>query len=170
MTDKKFTDEEIIKSLECCSNLRDCCECSYFHDKPCIQLKLDALNLINRQKAREQTITEQFNSLGQEYEALYRENVTQKEEIERLKEPISLTMNCDITEDVLEFLKKHKTINVYDNGAVRAEAVKEFAERLKAKEAVHFCKCGQPFVYTDLFNGEIDNLVKEMVGEPNETE
>ena len=46
-----------------------------------------------------------------------------------------------------------------------AEAIKEFAERLKAKEAIHFCKCGEPFVYTDLFNGEVDNLVKEMVGE-----
>ena len=48
---------------------------------------------------------------------------------------------------------------------IRAEAIKEFAEMLKAKEAIHFCKCGEPFVYTDLFNGEVDNLVKEMVGE-----
>jgi precorrin-2 methylase len=47
----------------------------------------------------------------------------------------------------------------------RAEAVKEFAEKLKAKEAVHFCKCGQSFVYTDLFNGEIDNILNEMVDE-----
>lgn len=50
----------------------------------------------------------------------------------------------------------------------KIEAIKEFAERLKAKEAIHFCKCGQPFVYTDLFNGEIDNIVKEMTEENNE--
>lgn len=48
---------------------------------------------------------------------------------------------------------------------IRAEAIKEFAERLKAKEAIHFCKCGEAFVYTDLFNSEIDDLVKESVGE-----
>lgn len=42
----------------------------------------------------------------------------------------------------------------------RLNAIKEFAEELKAKEAVHFCKCGQPFVYTDLFNGEIDDLLE----------
>lgn len=51
---------------------------------------------------------------------------------------------------------------------IKREAIKEFAERLKAKGIVCFCKCGQSFVYTDLFNGEIDNLVNEMVGEENE--
>lgn len=45
---------------------------------------------------------------------------------------------------------------------LKSETIKEFAKRLKAKEAIHFCKCGEPFVYTDLFNGEIDTLVKEM--------
>ncbi len=59
-------------------------------------------------------------------------------------------------------------LNKANVAKAKTEVVKEFAERLKAKEATHFCKCGKPFVYTDLFNGEIDNLVKEMVGEFND--
>ena len=75
----------------------------------------------------------------------------QKAENERLK---SLERN------VYETVEKLKN-------KIESEARKEFAERLKAKEAIHFCKCGEAFVYTDLFNGEIDNLVKEMEKDNN---
>ena len=54
----------------------------------------------------------------------------------------------------LEQLAKHLD-------SIRAEAIKEFAERLKE---THYMKKGEVvgrFIYTD----EIDNLVKEMVGE-----
>ena len=51
MTDHKFTDDEIIKALECCSsnNNANCKECPY-DDKGC-EFEQDALALINRQKA-----------------------------------------------------------------------------------------------------------------------
>ena len=62
----------------------------------------------------------------------------------------------------IERLNGYLDVISYSTGKIKAEAIKEFAERLKAKEAVHFCKCGQPFVYTDLFNGEIDQIAKEM--------
>ena len=44
---------------------------------------------------------------------------------------------------------------------VRAEAIKEFAERAKIEYFTEFF-CGQKF---DLIHGWIDDLVKEMVGE-----
>ena len=56
MTDKKFTDEEIIKALECCSTDRgDCDKCAL--QKECKNTPFYtaaakvALDLINRQKA-----------------------------------------------------------------------------------------------------------------------
>ena len=56
MTDKKFTDEEIIKALECCSaDKGDCDKCVL--QKECKNTPFytaaakAALNLINRQKA-----------------------------------------------------------------------------------------------------------------------
>lgn len=51
MTDKKFTDEEIIETLECCAYSDGCerCQCS----KQCdgAEHLINALDLINRQKA-----------------------------------------------------------------------------------------------------------------------
>jgi hypothetical protein len=48
-----MTDNDIIKGLVSCAELIDnpCSQCPYLHGKPCLQLKRDALNLINRQKA-----------------------------------------------------------------------------------------------------------------------
>jgi hypothetical protein len=48
---------------------------------------------------------------------------------------------------------------------IRAEAIKEFAERLKVKQAFHYCVNGETIEITDMINATIDNLVKEMVGE-----
>ena len=134
MTDNKFTDKEIMKALECCSNLRDCCECSYFHDKPCIQLKLDALDLINRQNT----------------------------EIERLVSRVSVL--AEIEKDYALKYGNDFDVSIVKK-QIRHEAVKEFAERLKKKA---FYVGG--FTYLTVKVDDIDNLVKEMVGEPNETE
>ena len=59
MTEHKFTDEEIIRALECCytNDSNDCYKCPYtaestaemFCDK---KLQKDALGLINRQRQR----------------------------------------------------------------------------------------------------------------------
>ena len=56
MTDKKFTDEEIIKALECCStDVREntCPKCAFYKKHRCSTLMLNAVSdLINRQKAQ----------------------------------------------------------------------------------------------------------------------
>ena len=54
MTDKKFTDEEIIETLERCSKRDGCFGCAkaYMHSENCIRiLEAECLDLINRQKA-----------------------------------------------------------------------------------------------------------------------
>lgn len=56
MTDKKYTDEEIIKALECC---KDCC-CKQCDEEPDFQ---EAINLINRQKAEIEGLNIQVREL-----------------------------------------------------------------------------------------------------------
>jgi hypothetical protein len=48
-----MTDNEIIKALECCHITCGCSECAYVDcPEDCVEtMKLDALNLINRQQA-----------------------------------------------------------------------------------------------------------------------
>ena len=69
---------------------------------------------------------------------------------------------CSIKEDILRM----PTANVVEAGKIeqiKTEAVKEFAERLKGK----YLKQKGVFVGRLMYADEIDNLVKEMVGEDN---
>lgn len=147
MTDKKFTDEEIIKALECC---KDCC-CKQCDEEPDFQ---EAIDLINRQKA-------EIEQLKRNYDALkYQENLSNrhcrnicepkyKAEIERLKENLNIELEKYATE--------------YDN-TIKAEAYKEFADMVKKniKEVWNYdngtCSC------VLVLTKDIDNLLKEMVG------
>ena len=139
--DKKPTDNEIIKALECCSSGDSGCEKDCPLSKECDspiksgeKIMQSALDLINRQKA----------------------------EIERLHKNI----------DVL------RTVNKSQKGLVemcektaKAEAYKEFAERLKEyREIVGYdrdlkCDIYGSHIHIDI--DEFDNLLKELVGEDN---
>lgn len=52
MTDKKLTDGEIVKALECCkSDTAFCTECPYYKIGECIEkMCADSIDLINRLK------------------------------------------------------------------------------------------------------------------------
>ena len=123
-----MTDNEIIKALECCihDDYDYCEECPYLKNKPCHEgLIQDAFNLINRQKA----------------------------EIERLETELGFAKAFRKETDA-EFSLMHRK---YGNmlKTAKAEAVKEFAERLKPRLGF-----GRYLSYD-----ELDNLVKETVGE-----
>lgn len=108
-----MTGNEIKKALECCWIKGLCNGCPLDKDAggtPCKQLGNNALDLINRQQA----------------------------EIEMLKEPTSLIINCEVTEDMLKTLKNQKVITISNDEVesiclwdehVRFEAIKEFAEQ-----------------------------------------
>ena len=146
MTDKKFTNEEIIKALELCSNvIHDCQGCPFVPDHKChYVLKTNALDLINRQKA-------EYENLDTKLKAMRGAANSYKAENERLNEIIK---NCH-----KEILQKCDSCN----NRIKAEAYKEFAEKLK-KDL--FYKCGDiNYSETCDFRKLIDNLLKEMVGE-----
>ncbi len=100
MTDKKFTDEEIIKALECHINAEDCVSCEVFDWCEEILLTELVLDLINRQKA----------------------------EIERLKECPKCVYEYD--GEVMEYCVQSPCSNFKTVEQVKAEACKNFSQKL----------------------------------------
>ena len=154
-----MTDNEIIKALECCSKYpeeQDCSECPLnSRGADCLDFELGkfVLDLINRQKeeierlkTENKDISEQFRILDVECERLEKANEKQKAEIERLNSPYEMQVEAS---------KKLEN-------SIKAEAVKEFAERLKKKAVM---VRGYFIVRFLIDTYSIDNLVKEMVGE-----
>ena len=78
------------------------------------QIIINALDLINRQKAKYEDLLEQFRVLDCECERLEKANAKQKAEIER------------VTEENKNFADIGKMYS-----EIKAEAIKEFAKRLK---------------------------------------
>lgn len=90
MTEHKFTDEEIIRALECCvaGRVANCDECPF--DKCCTdgtnKMLNNALDLINRQRAEIDWLTSAVNNSTQEFLKLHDTYQEQRAEIERLEE------------------------------------------------------------------------------------
>lgn len=122
-----YTDEEIIKALECCSeNGAGCHICPLRKERGCKNF-FDA-DIIKRQRA----------------------------EIERLNAENMLTMS-ERNAFRTSFYEVSKRLK-----HAKSEAVKEFAERLKARVIEDFLE-----YKTDATISYIENLVKEMLGDSN---
>ena len=130
MTDKKFTDEEIIRNYEWCIGCTSdrCRECTMDEEGFCEEELQDlVLDLINRQKA----------------------------EIEKLK-------GSTIVSNIMGSQKIKRE--------AKAEAYKEFAEKIKKSikenvdEAWHRDD-GNGIYDAEYVLDDVDNLLKEMVGE-----
>lgn len=133
-----MTDKEIIFSLECCDNGK-CSECSFAFKGGCtLKLRTRALNLINRQQA----------------------------EIERL-ESLVKTQGIEIDE-LNKFANERldKFTERYDRN-LKAEAIKEFAERLGDYKEYRYNENCDFVPYVSL--SDIEKVVSEMVGIENET-
>lgn len=60
MTERKFTDEQIIEALECCANTRDCHNCHLIDEDSCTCKDLNyVLDLVNRQRAEIERLRKQ---------------------------------------------------------------------------------------------------------------
>ena len=82
----------------------------------------------------------------------------QQAEIERLKYQVNRLKNYDERRDI--------ALHSMLIAKAKSEAHKEFAERLKERQQTFI---GDEYAYKFIYLIEIDNLVKEMVGETNDT-
>ena len=173
-----MTDAEIIKALECCCDTREfvCTDrCPLYNcDCDCWSvLKHDVLNLINRQRA-EIEISEAIHKKALEeirdlHGTIYHQEEiieTQKAEIEKLTNHIldvtkmmkAKNNELEAATAKIERLKKGWTADIIETNNIKAEAIKEFAERLKDRVF-------NPNNKFDWFLDDVDSLVKEMVGD-----
>ena len=137
-----MTDNEIIKALECCIHDRIGCEkCPLFGDGSpnCWEaIRKNTLDLINRLKRESNKYRNKVQAQKGELTRVYKENDV-------------LKTNCDSMCLSMPNMAK----------AERAEAIKEFAERLKDEPSINIA--GQEHLV--ILKTYIDNLVKEMVGD-----
>lgn len=136
----KYTDEQIKKGAECCLGTKVCSGCPFYEeDVYCRKVLAQSIfDIINRQEA----------------------------EIERSQDEIAEYQNRVLCSKGLILTK---SLTEYDEliNDIASEAIKEFAERLK--KSAFDCDVSFGFGrehYTEAVTVfEIDNLVKEMVGE-----
>lgn len=174
MMTKKFTDEETIEALECCQREydTDCEKCPYnkYSRTGCRgALSEDTLDLINRQKAENEELVGNIDRLKEENGNLTVEFQSMRNAANGFKnELFDKTELLKTATAEIERLQKEKDeyAYLYDKhintafSHIKAEACKEFAERLK--QFLLLNREGEMSVIT--FEN-IDNLLKEMVGE-----
>lgn len=121
MSKRKYTDEEIVKALECCQShtITDCRDCpNRASGDNCVnELMRNALDLIKRQKAEIAVLTTAVDNSTKEFLKLHDEYQDQKEEIERLN------IELDAMRGAANSYKMR-----YEKA--KAEAIKDFAERV----------------------------------------
>lgn len=151
MTEHKFTDDEVIRALECCKSgyciARNCPFYDATEDDDigaCTsRLSSNALDLINRQKA----------------------------EIERLQKSIELMKGakCVYSYDgeTLEYCISSPCPISKTVDQIKAEAIKEFAERLKERFIDRIGNANDSFISYSI-QREIDNLTEEFIGTNND--
>lgn len=151
MSDKKFTDKEIIKALECC---KDCC-CKQCDEEPDFQ---ETINLINRQKAEIERLKEcpkcVYEYDGEVMEYCVQGPCSNFKTVEQIK-----------AEAYKEFAKRiQKEIeNAYNNNSnVLHDHISKHAECLNYEFIATVRGKMTALQGLDDF---IDNLLKEMVGE-----
>ena len=180
----KLTDKEIVKALECHTGKigKRCQVCPYtIYGCYCLDhLHPDLLDLINRLQADKQNLEIELQSMrgaansykaenkrlstlaklgnmrANDYRVMRDRALKAEAENERMKNNVS-SMAITLSNSAK---------------ATRHEAYKEFAERLKEKEVVLYddSPYGDYYdSYSAVYISEIDNLLKELVGEKNES-
>lgn len=152
-----MTDKEIIKALECC--LCDNSECLQCQNKElcrieCDELATKTIDLVTRQQAENENLKVELQSMRGAANSLKMHYEGAQAKIKRLKESLNIELENFATE--------------YDN-KIKAEAYKEFAERLKEKSRKVEMVCSGALVQRDYTISEktLDNLLKKLVGEDN---
>lgn len=132
---KQLTIDEIVKALECCKGgwcISKNCPLNEFEDDGCEHILAKyALNLINNLLTENEFLAEDVCRLEVKCEWLEKENESQKAEIERLQGKVK------VRELIITKLKTGSnayvslTSNSLEYLEIKAEAIKEFAERFE---------------------------------------
>ena len=97
MSERKYTDEEIVKALECCSGIGDakCVDCPYHDAERCAEASAtDAIDLINRLKAEIERLNIELDAMQYELDLLKQEkSVVVAEAIREFAERFKETSN-----------------------------------------------------------------------------
>lgn len=145
-----MTDNEIIKAWENEIHLAEYVDSDYCSNVE-VSLIKETINTFNRQKAENEDLKAKNNTLTHDNIACYDEVLKLKAEIERLRgNNKALRLALDLYKGWEEKAK--------------AEAVKEFAERLKKKSIGNYDWNKKDWCWSVKVE-DIDNLLKEMVGE-----
>ena len=168
MTDKKLTDNEIIKALEDEMHLAEYVDSDYCSDVN-LEIIKSALDLITCQQAEFENLKVENQSLRSAANSLKMHYEEAQAEIERLKK---LEIEID------DFCRRLCRMRMLNGSAIasyqdlqnyiqeeKSKAVKEFAERLK-----YFIIPQKADGYTReiILKSDVDNLVKEMEGNNND--
>ena len=139
-------DNEIVKALESEIHLSEYVDSEYC-DAVNVSLIQSAIDLINRLQAQNKDLAETVHNLTIEKDTLFDKAEELKAEVERLEKE----------KDEYAYLYDKHINTAFSH--IKSEAYKEFAERLKKKY--------KPYVIlgSGVAEIEIDNLIKEMVGE-----
>lgn len=170
MTDKKLTDEEIIKALE--DYIKEN-EFEYFHSNTVGEYPLirKSLDLINRQKAENLKLRLKVNELLAYKQEVTKNNIKNYEEYTAQKSKIENLQNVISNQQIEISAKIEKQI--------KSEAYKEFTEKLKEEflNLQYNAKTDRKNVKIEELKEQMDwllhtvaietveNLLKEMVGE-----
>ena len=147
MTDRNFTDDEIIKALRCCASY-DCSACPLYSPtiNCVIVLPQKALELVDRYRAE-----------------IDRLNAVHADMTESLR--LAAEANKDMAVELDAMRGAANSYKMHYETA-RAEAIKEFAERAKEKmQNLARMEYGNDEIYFLIGKSFIDNLVKEMTEE-----
>lgn len=159
MTDKKYTDDEIEKTLSLCGRTTTtvyCDQCPLCGEYECNrEIKVLALDLINRQKTEIEKLKSNYSKLC-EY--------AEKKEFEL----------AEINADISWFREAKISRLAPAIKEIKAEACKEFAEKLKEIVRQNDYLLANKLnsidrgMFTIGFEQAIDEILKEMVGEKDD--
>ena len=155
----EMTDNEIIKALEICI-LGDCsgCDCRCGSVGDCRDtLNKHSLDLITRQRAE----IERLEKTQVQYVKAWVDEFVSRLKIDcSLAIPNGALLN-NVIDELVESMKSDFSRLLDFTNLIQVKAVKEFAERLKTEQS--FYDGQETRIY--LTEKDLDNLVKEMVGE-----
>ena len=165
-----MSDNEIIKALDICGHLEGCADCPLGYlegvDKCMHTLLLNALGLINRQKAEIEKLKLLIINNDEEQMSDTATRIKEEQERIQIEHVQSLKAQIEWLENKLfdakqgtEFYKANFMAKCEEIDKIKTEAIKEFAEKMKGV----IPDIDDTYIER-IVEDYIDNLVKEMGG------